>query len=524
MIYLVLIAACSLFLGTANPLLHIPLICLGYPACLYLIAIHAKTAKSAFYYSWLAGSLASALCVYWLVIPVHVYGHFPLLLALPIPLVFGFIHGIYAALFTFLMYKIKDIKKIREYELILLSFFAWFFVEWLRSWFLTGFTWLNLVSANAAFPVLIQGVSLIGMQGLSAVFALIACALVAEDKKIKLCGVLFLICIVFLGYFRLDTDYMKKDVKTAHYALIQGNLLPEEKWNNKLQEESLKKYLTLSKKAIDLAKEKRVELDFIVFPETALPFFLQDNRYLSKIIMDFVDEYEIPIITGAVSYSKEKAQDTINTDIFNSVFLLSPDNIENSYDKMHESIEVVYSKQHLLPFGEYVPEFLSYPIFEIFFAGIGAFTPAKEQEILEYEGQKIGMLICYEAIFSYLAQEAVEKDAQILINLSNDAWYGKSAAAKQHLDISAIRAIEQDRYMLRATNTGITTAINPYGQVKNSPRLFTDAILVEKVGYRNHKTIFHKIEPILSYILNLIFLVFLCIVITRRSRQARKKR
>ncbi len=505
-IYLILLAGFSLFFGTANPILHIPLISLGYPASLYLLAKRADTTKEAIFAGWLAGVLASTLCVYWLVIPVHVYGYFPFLLALPIPLVFGFIHGLYAALFCFIIFRAKRCEA-PEWLLILFTFFAWYFVEWVRSWFLTGFTWLNLAAANAAFPYLIQAVTLIGAQGLSALYAMIGCAYVAKNRVIRITGFTLSSLVILFGYLHTQEKLEEHNIDTTYYALIQGNLLPEDKWNTQLQEDSLNKYLRLSEKAIKLAQKTNVDLSFIVFPETALPFFLQEDKYLSTIIKNFVDIHNIPILTGAVSYRREFKNDYIHTDIYNSIFLVSPSNSEEIFDP----IEVIYSKQHLLPFGEYIPSFLDYPIFQIFFAGIGAFTPANNQDILEYDRHKIGMLICYEAIFSYLAQDAVAKGAEVLINVSNDAWYGYSSAAKQHFDLSVLRAVEQDRYMLRSTNTGITTVINPYGQVAKSADLFTDAIGIKEVGYRNTKTIYHRIEPFIAYCINLLFFVFLYI-------------
>ncbi len=516
-VYLILLAGFSLFLGTANPILHIPLLSLGYPACLYHLALKSTTSKHALFVGWLAGVLASTLCVYWLVIPVHVYGNFPLLLALPIPLVFGFIHGLYAALFCYIMFRAKKCEA-PEALLILFTFFAWFFVEWVRSWFLTGFTWLNLAAANAAFPYLIQGVSILGMMGLSALYAMIGCAYVAKSKALRVAGFSLSSLVILFGYLHTEEKLEENNLNTANYALIQGNLLPEEKWNMQFQKQSLEKYLQLSLQAIDLAQKSKIDLDFIVFPETALPFYLQEDKYLSSIIKTFVDEHEVPIITGAVSYTREFEDNYINTDIYNSIFLISP----SSREEIEEPIEVIYSKQHLLPFGEYVPSFLDFPILQIFFAGIGAFTPATNQDILEYDNHKIGMLICYEAIFSYLAQDAVAKGAEVLINISNDAWYGYSSAAKQHFDLSVLRAVEQDRYMLRGTNTGITTVINPYGQVAKATELFTDAIAVKEVGYRNTKTIYHKIEPYIAYCINLLFFIFMCIFYSYARKRKNK--
>ncbi len=497
---LAVLGALSLFLGTANPIIHIPFLVLVYPIALFLLAKEAQSVSKAFFYGWFCGFIGTSLGMYWLVVPVNVYGNFPLILSLPVPLLMGAVNAVFAGIMCAFFNKAKPMPESFQ---VFFAFLTWFFVEWFRSWILTGFTWMNISAALAAFPILVQGVSVLGMEGLSALYAFLAIALVNGKKSIQLGGIIGLVLVVGLGYARMQVELEKDNVSEATYLIIQGNISQELKWEPAMQEATLKKYLNLSEKGVNSRIQD--EVDLILYPETALPFYLQNEHEFHKSLKQFAQKHQIPIITGGVTYKRSLGE----LQLYNSAFLLGASDKNST---INLSLGQVYSKQHLLPFGEYIPPFLDFKIFNFVFDGIGAFTPGKYQVPFDYKGNQLGMLICYEAIFSYIAQESVEKGAQILLNISNDAWYGRSSAAKQHLDLSILRAIEQNRYLIRSTNTGISAFVDPYGNIIESSKLFVDASLVQKVGYRDIKTIYHQISAYIPYIFNLLFLIFLSII------------
>ncbi len=508
LIFLVCLGSLALFFGSANPIMHFPLIVLFYPAALFLLARRVLSAKNAFILGWITGTIGASMSMYWLVVPVREYAFFPWILAIPVPICMGMYIGLYGGIFSFCVHKAKNMP---EYFQVLFTFFLWFALEWFRSWFLTGFTWLNISASSAAFPVIIQGVSVIGMHGLSALLACLACACASKKQRIQILGLISLVALIALGYMRISEPLANK--KEARYILVQGNLSQALKWNPEMQQATVDKYLKLSEEALIEAKKNNFEITALLYPETAMPFFIQDSIKHKEELYNFAKKYNVSMLVGGISYEVT----AFERQFFNSLFLIEPN---TSFEEMVRNEAQTYSKQHLLPFGEYVPPFLDFRILEPLLSGLGGFTQQKNQKNLTINGNaSIGSLICYEATFPELAQEQVANGALLLINVSNDAWYGYTSAAKQHLDISILRAVEQNRYLIRSTNTGISAAVNPYGQIMKSTALFKDVAIQVHVGYRKELTVYHIIKPYLSYFINLLFLGFLCIIFMNNKRQ-----
>ena len=177
---------------------------------------------------------------------------------------------------------------------------------------------------------------------------------------------------------------------------------------------------------------------------------------LSRELNAFADGLGIPLLFGAPGVERRIGGATA---LFNRAFMLSP-----------EGNAVHYDKEHLVPFGEYLPPVLDWKIFESLLQGLGGFTAGGGDRLfpLELKGRgrvDMGMLICYEAIFPELSRKRVAGGAQLLLNISNDAWYDYTSAPMQHLQLSLMRAVEQGRYVLRATNSGITAVLDPLGGV-----------------------------------------------------------
>ncbi len=515
-----LFGAISLFLGTANPIIHIPLLAIFYPAALYLIGLHACSGKQAFFFGFGTGVIGASACLYWLVVPLREYAFFPWILALPVPVCVGVYFGLYAGTFSYLMYKAKSKTPIFR---IIFVFFAWFFLEWFRSWFLTGLTWLNLASANAAFPVLVQGASIVGMTGLSALFACIGCSFFNRNMKVQILGLMILLGLVGYGYYRIEQPI--EAGKYEYYLVVQGNVDQSEKWVPEMQGVTLDKYLRLAQDGVNRGHVLERSIDVIVFPETSMPFYIQEEYDYRERLFQFAHRNDVVMLVGGVTYTfpeSSLSQAGQMPNIYNSLYVIDkqrnlealPYDISNPY---------LYSKQHLLPFGEYLPPVLDWEIFAPLLQGFGGFTPQEAQNPLMYRNKAIlGALICYESTFSDLAQEQVANGAQVLINVSNDAWYGYTSAASQHLDITTLRAIEQNRYLVRSTNTGISAFINPYGQIYASTGLFIESTRMAAVGYLSDKTIYHYINPFFSYIMNLLFLIFLYILFMKKRSEPKK--
>ena len=144
-----------------------------------------------------------------------------------------------------------------------------------------------------------------------------------------------------------------------------------------------------------------------------------------------------------------------------------------------------------MPFGEYPPSWINLPFLDFFLAQVGDFTPGVRTQPLSLNGIALGVLICYETIFPELSQRRAEQGATVLVNISNDAWFGLTSAPEQHLQLTAMRAVEQGRYLLRGTNTGISSLVDPWGRILFRSRLFSaEAIPVVAYARDGHTPFF----------------------------------
>jgi apolipoprotein N-acyltransferase len=229
--------------------------------------------------------------------------------------------------------------------------------------------------------------------------------------------------------------------------------------------------------------------NLIVWPEAPAPFVENDPQFRSG-MSSLARAAQAPVIVDNFGISRRS--DPTNSaiyDHFNSASFITPDgNFAGRYDKMH-----------LVPFGEYVP-FKSI----LFFAGsllaeAGNLSPGTHRTVFAFDGHHYGTFICYESTFADEVRLFVLKGADVLINISDDGWYGDTSAPWQHLDMVRMRAIENHRWVLRATNTGVTAAINPYGKVTTAaPRHIRTAIQVA-FGYEHDITFYAAHGDIFAY-------------------------
>ncbi len=350
----------------------------------------------------------------------------------------------------------------------------WASLEALREVLFTGFPWLTLASAFSPWPLFIQSASVIGGFGLGALFAAVAVWLVhsgvrpTPDKAI---AILAMALVLGYGY---QTANIQPVGQNATACVVQGNIDQSLKWDPAYQEGTVSRYITLSRGAI--AKQRP---DIIIWPETALPFYLQDISEMGASVRAFVHQSGIPLITGtpAYTYLPQKKDYTL----YNRAYLISPGSAHMA----------AYDKVHLLPFGEYMP-LAEYVPFGKFVEAVGDFAAGQEHTPLCFGNLAMGMLICYEAIFPELAQLRVSKGANMLVNISNDAWFGRSSAAMQHLYLSSLRAVEQQRWLVRCTNTGISAFVSPKGQIISATQMFTATAAMQQITLLNTKTFFHR--------------------------------
>jgi apolipoprotein N-acyltransferase len=400
--------------------------------------------------------------IYWVIIVMGHYGHLPLPVSVSILVLFSLYLAIYPALFAW------------GYALIGSSFMGsvktaglWVALEYIRANILTGFPWCLLGHTQYSNLEAIQVADLVGAYGTSFVIVLSSAliyGLLLEknlDRWKREAPVVLLILAVTLGYgfYRLsDSRPAQASVKVA---IAQGNIDQSIKWNPGYQEKTIQIYRTLT------LRSRTFSPDLVVWPETAVPLFFQDGEPLSRSVLQTVRDAGSYLIFGSPAYKRERG----SVSFFNRAYLASPNaEIIGSYDKVH-----------LVPFGEYVPMKRFLPFVQRLVVAAGDFLPGDKATPLKFPKASAGVLICFESIFPELGRALTENGATLLVNLTNDAWYGMSSAPFQHFSMAVFRAVENRRPVIRAANTGISAFVLPSGKIVEQSGLFTEALLTKEI-------------------------------------------
>ena len=489
----ILIAVAGAWFGFTNPILHLPLLIFLFPMALAYTAYTSVSHNQAWKRGWIIGMAVSTCCLYWVVIPVHQYGHIPLVLALPCPFLLGSFLGLYASIYTLALFHLRS-----RLPWPLLGLFAgslWASLEMLQGWLLTGFPWLVLPSAVSIWPEAIQAVRYIGSYGLAGVMAMLALwGVLGFWNKQTLWGIIMVIGLCAVP--AILPAPQEHETEPVRAIIIQGNIDQDHKWDPAFQHTTVDTYDRLTR---HYARDNATDL--IVWPETAMPFYFQEETTFRLQIASLVRDKNILLITGAPGYTLTSQTSPPGYKLYNRAFLLTPEGQSKGW----------YDKRHLVPFGEYVPFGDLIPFIRKIVVGAMDFSPGKTSVPLSYKNLALGTLICYEAIFPDLAQEDVESGANILINISNDTWFGRSSAPAHHLNISVLRAVEQNRYLIRCTNTGISAFIDNYGHILNTSTLFEEQALqwdavypiAETTFYHEYYTFIHCFFPLFALLIGL---------------------
>ncbi|MCX5751538.1 MAG: apolipoprotein N-acyltransferase [Candidatus Saganbacteria bacterium] len=334
-------------------------------------------------------------------------------------------------------------------------------VEWLRSLGAYGVTAGGLGYSQSLFLPLLQLASIFSVYGISFVLVMANVFLAEAIYKRKASwktgvglGLLLLLVLMF-GLYTLGSKVCHSSPAKKIF-LVQANIPQKEKMEPSLVLKHLFKHLELSK---SIAKEKP---DFVVWPETAVPFYLLNDFNLSGFRQDFfavVKEGNFNLILGVPTY--------LNMNVYNSMVLV---------DKSTNLSQ--YNKEKLVPFGEYLPfRPLLFPLLSKTGFLEGDYIPGRDFDLLQAEGVKIGGAICFESTFPGLIRKRVVKGAEVILVITNDAWFFNSEAPYQHLQAGVLRAVENRRYFIQSANTGISAIIDPWGRVVKQTQLNEQTIL-----------------------------------------------
>jgi len=426
----------------------LPLITL---ALLFVLWRNAATPRRAAWLGWLWGFGCFLGGVSWVYVSMHDVGGMPAPFAALATLLLCACLALYPALAGWLFARFRCGSAGRD---ALLVAGTWTAGEWLRGILLTGFPWLSIGYTQSPPSPLAGYAAVLGVYGISLLVAGLAALLAFSWRRPR--SALIVLGVVTGGYLLQPIAWTQPVGAALTVSLLQGNISQDSKWDPQLLTNSLDTYARL-------ARTHPAQL--LVLPETALPMFLDDvpEEYLRELMTNG------PTLFGVATHTPT----TGNPDGYtNAAVTLSADGRLQAY-----------AKSHLVPFGEFVP-----PGFAWFLAlmrmPMSDFSAGPAyQRPLEIAGQKIAPNICYEDLFGDEILRALP-EATLLINLSNTAWFGDSLAQPQHLQIAQMRAMETGRYMLRATNTGMTAAVRPDGTVMAELPAFTaDALVVEVQGF-----------------------------------------
>ncbi len=399
--------------------------------------------------------------VTWVYVSIHNFGNMPAALAAFAVFIFISILSSYLALVGWLQARYFGDDK-HWFSIIFGLPALWVFFEWVRSWLFTGFPWLNL--GYSQVPSFMSGLApVIGVYGIS-FFVAISASLVSlvwlqpAKRKIWLASLLALwVGIVLIG----KINWVSEIDKPVQVAMIQGNISIARKWDRKYQSKITADYLRLSKQHGDV--------DLILWPEAAIPGYLDvvQQGFLQE-VRAHAKETNTDYILGVLERVRDKGQ----TKFYNSAITVDSEGAD----------EGVYRKQHLVPFGEFMPlkpvlgwllNYLKIPMSDLS-------SGTDRNNILKAAGHLIGISICYEDAFGEEVIQAVPA-ATLLVNISEDAWFGDSFAPFQRLQIAQMRAMEAGRPMVRAANTGPSAVIDHNGRITARSKAFVQTVLVATV-------------------------------------------
>jgi len=473
---------------------------------------------------WQGFSLGSLLglihfcgILYWIGYPVTKYAHMSIFLAMGAVFLLSFILSIFIGVFG-----VAIVSVINRPALFYFGTPVFFLaVEYARSTFFSGFPWALLGASQYNQSLILQTADLFGVWGITFLLVLgnAAIFLMIEsfrfysrlkkqhEKSIFVLIFIFpllLAAVIYYGHGRL-LNIEKRSYESNHVraAILQGNILPSLKWDTARRNQTMDKYIKLA------LTPTAQSADLIVLPETALAFQLVQEETSWSYMRAHIFPTKSWFVVGA-PYSKE---DKEITRYFNSAFLINPQGrIVDRYDKAH-----------LVPFGEYSP---AVPFGgRVALPGLGDFTPGEAGQILKTDKMILGPQICYEVIFPKYSRLTSQNGANILVNLTEDGWYGKTSGPYQHFSLTVLRAVENRRALIRAANTGFSGFVLPSGKVLTKSKLYEEAVLVADLPILKEKTVYQTIGDLLPQtclVLLTIWFLFQIMIYSRQKKGCKK--
>lgn len=439
---------------------------------LLVLAAKVESSKRRFLAGWSAGAIYWGGACYWIYDVMHDYAYLAAPAAAAIYVAFALAKGLHLAVFATLAGTLMK----RSWAIPAVAA-LWTAIEGTHQYL--GFTWLHLGNAAAAMSVPARLAPLTGVYGLSFVLGMLNVAVagvVLRKPRRDLAWLTPLALLVFLPALP------EGETGDRVVRLIQPAIHPDrviDGWDRNESDAHLRRMFQLSTadgdRLMDAAPAEKPDL--LVWPEYSAPLYYFDLPHHRSVVEAVARAADAHFIFNTLAFQEiDGVRRPLNTAV-----TLDPRGVQISR----------YAKMNLVPFGEFVPWPFSLIIDKVTLAA-GDFLPGREYAVARVDGQGVGTYICYENVFADAVRRFVLNGATVLVNISNDSWYGRTSARYQHLLIARMRAIENQRYILRATADGVTTVINRAGQIQPPPPSFREGVLDGRFEFHEELTLFTR--------------------------------
>ena len=453
-----------------------------------LMAIPGTSGWRAARLGYVTGAVSAVGLLYWTALVVVQYGGLPLPVAVLIMLALCLVFSVFPAVFGWALGRVTAVFGVAGLGA---APFLWVATEILRAKTLFQFPWCLLGYSQQGLPEMIQIAPVTAVYGVSFLIVLVSSLLALAaleprpSRRRAAAAAIGLLLVATFGCGRWAMGRPPVETGRVTVGLVQGGIRQEDKWVPENAWQNVGRHLRLTEQAA--AQGARL----VVWPESAVPFLFDEDAALASMLREVAARRGIYLYFG--NDDRERPDGGGRGRIYVGAKLLAPDG----------AVVARYRKNQLVPFGEYVP---LQPLFTLGgrFAAklvqeVSDFTPGTEATTGAVDGHAIGGFICYEAIFPSLVRRFPAEGAELLVNVTNDAWYGTTSAPYQHLAMAAFRAVETRRYLVRAANTGITAVVDPFGRVEARTRLFDATVLVREVPFAAGETFYTRHGDVFAY-------------------------
>jgi apolipoprotein N-acyltransferase len=470
-----------------------------------LVSLKNKSPQASFKLGGIAGLSHYITLIYWIIVVLSHYGDLHFVFALGALFLLSLYLALYFACFGLIWNTVQN-----DRLAPVLAAGSWVGLEYARTHVMTGFPWCLLGYSQYLRLPLIQISDIAGVYAISFLIVMVNIAIfklvffsrsdTIRARATEIGIVISLIGLTLLyGYSSLGRKAdASPDPNVLRIAIAQGNIDQSLKWNPEMQEETVALYRKLSERSLGFKPE------LVIWPETALPFFFQNNTALSRHVFGVAERMNADILFGSPAY----ITDSKGMHYYNRAYLISGTTVYDFYDKVH-----------LVPFGEYVPLKRFLPFVNRLVPAAGDFTSGGEVKPMSTAELRIGPIICFEAIFPDISRDHAKQGARLLVNLTNDAWFGRTSAPYQHLSMAVFRCVENGLPMARAANTGISAIILSSGKIIARSELFVRRVLCEELNLDHAKTFYSQFGDIFAILLTLLTLFILIWKFTDKRRK-----